>query len=39
VVDRKDYKFYAKYGFTLIPDSGRMFMTIKKIEEAMRLSS
>ena len=26
--------FYLKYGFTSIPDSGRMFMSMKKIESA-----
>lgn len=38
-IDTEAENFYSKYGFTKIPDSGRMFVTIKKIEEAMRLSS
>ncbi|MGB3080225.1 MAG: hypothetical protein WBB31_14160, partial [Saprospiraceae bacterium] len=37
-IDEEAENFYVKYGFTKIPDSGKMFMTIRKIEEAMRLS-
>ncbi|MEP6796100.1 MAG: hypothetical protein ABJB16_17355 [Saprospiraceae bacterium] len=33
-IDDEAIKFYKKFGFTHLPDSGRMFMTIKKIEEA-----
>lgn len=38
-IDQDAEQFYTKYGFTKIPDSGRMFMTMKKIEEAINLSS
>lgn len=37
-IDEEAENFYTKYGFTLFPDSGRMFMTIRKIEEAIYLS-
>ncbi len=33
-IDEEAEKFYSKFGFTKLPDSGRMFMTIKKIEAA-----
>jgi predicted GNAT family N-acyltransferase len=33
-IDEEAESFYSKYGFTRLPDSGRMFMTMKKIEEA-----
>lgn len=33
-IDDEALKFYKKFGFTHLPDSGRMFMTMKKIEEA-----
>jgi len=39
IVDRIDAdaeRFYLKYGFTKIPDSGKLFMTMRKIEEAFR---
>ena len=37
-IDNEAIAFYSKYGFTLLPDSGRMFMSIKKIEEAFKLA-
>jgi predicted GNAT family N-acyltransferase len=37
-IDNEAERFYLKYGFTRLPDSGRMFMTMRKIEEAVRLS-
>lgn len=37
-IDENAVDYYAKYGFTMLPDSGRMFMSIKKIEEALQLS-
>lgn len=37
-IDKEAESFYAKYGFTKLPDSGRMFMTMWMIEEALRLS-
>lgn len=36
-IDEDAEQFYMKYGFTKIPDSGRMFMSMKKIEEAFNL--
>ncbi len=36
-IDASAIAFYAKYGFTMLPDSGKMFMTIKKIEEAFNM--
>ncbi len=33
-IDEEAVKFYKKFGFTNLPDSGRLFMTMKKIEEA-----
>ena len=33
-MDEKAEQFYSKYGFTLLPDSGRMFMSMKTIENA-----
>jgi len=35
-IDADAERFYLKYGFTKIPDSGKMFMTMRKIEEAFR---
>lgn len=37
-IDQEAISYYAKYGFTMLPDSGRMFMSIKKIEEAFNLA-
>lgn len=34
-VDEAAVSFYAKYGFTTIPDTGRMFMTMNKIRVAL----
>lgn len=31
-IDEEAESFYQKYGFTLIPDSGKMFITINEIE-------
>lgn len=33
-IDTEAERFYLKYGFTKIPDSGKMFMTMRKIEKA-----
>lgn len=33
-IDEEAEGFYTRYGFTKLPDSGRMFMTIRKIKEA-----
>jgi predicted GNAT family N-acyltransferase len=38
-IDEDAEQFYTKYGFTRLPDSGRMFMTIRKIQEAFDLAS
>lgn len=38
-IDEEGIAFYSKYGFMLLPDSGRMFMSIKKIEHALELNS
>ncbi len=38
-IDAEAEQFYTKYGFTKIPDSGRMFMTMKKIQEAFERST
>ncbi len=38
-IDQDAENFYTKYGFIKIPDSGRMFMTMRKIEEAFSMSS
>lgn len=35
-IDEAAVAFYAKYGFTTIPDTGRMFMTMNKIREALQ---
>ncbi|RLD19035.1 MAG: GNAT family N-acetyltransferase, partial [Bacteroidetes bacterium] len=35
-IDNAAVSFYAKYGFTTIPDTGRMFMTMNKIREALQ---
>ncbi len=37
-IDEEAISYYSKYGFTMLPDSGRMFMSIKKIEEALNLA-
>ncbi len=36
-IDSEAERFYLKYGFTKIPDSGKMFMSMRKIEEAFRI--
>ena len=33
-IDDASIAFYSKYGFTMLPDSGKMFMSINKIEKA-----
>ena len=33
-IDEEAINFYSKYGFILLPSSGRMFMSMKKIEIA-----
>lgn len=33
-IDQAAEAFYARFGFTMLPDSGRMFMTMRKIAEA-----
>jgi len=33
-IDEEALQYYLKYGFTLLPESGRMFMSMKKIENA-----
>lgn len=35
-MDAEAERFYLKYGFTKIPDSGKLFMTMRKIEEAFQ---
>ena len=35
-IDTGAATFYAKYGFAAIPDSGRMFMTMQKIRDALQ---
>ena len=35
-IDNEAELFYQKFGFTKLPDSGRMFMTMRKIEEAFQ---
>ncbi len=37
-IDEEAIAFYSKYGFVFLPDSKRMFMSIKKIQEAFTLS-
>ena len=37
-IDEEAISYYSKYGFAMLPDSGRMFMSIKKIEEALNLA-
>ena len=32
-IDQEAKEFYTKYGFTLLPDSGRMFMPMATIEQ------
>ncbi|MBK8501981.1 MAG: GNAT family N-acetyltransferase [Saprospiraceae bacterium] len=38
-IDQEALQFYMKFGFTRIPDSGRMFMTMRKIQDAIDMSS
>lgn len=33
-IDEEAQRYYQKYGFSLLPDSGRMFMSMKTIEIA-----
>lgn len=35
-IDGAAVKFYAKYGFILIPDSGKMFLPMKTIQETLK---
>lgn len=37
-IDEYAIEFYAKYGFTILPTSQRMFMTIRKVESAFNES-
>lgn len=37
-IDKDSLAFYSKFGFTLLPDGGRMFMTISKIENVIAIS-
>jgi len=37
-IDKEAIAFYSKYGFTVLPTSGRMFMSMKKIETAFNQS-
>ena len=37
-IDEYAEAFYSKFGFTKIPDSGKMFMTMRKIAEAFDMS-
>jgi predicted GNAT family N-acyltransferase len=37
-IDKSAEDFYQKYGFTKLPDRGRMFMTMEKIESALDLA-
>lgn len=32
-IDENAVKFYKKYGFILLPDSGKMFFSMKTIEQ------
>ena len=36
-IDEEAKQYYLKYGFTLLPDSGRMFMSMKTIENAFEV--
>lgn len=38
-IDEEAIRYYKKYGFTLLPGSGRMFMSINKIERALDLAN
>lgn len=38
-IDEEAKLFYSKYGFILLPDSGRMFISIKTIENAFSFKS
>ena len=33
-IDEEAISYYLKFGFTMLPDSGRMFMSMKTIETA-----
>lgn len=35
-IDEEAKQYYLKYGFTLLPVSGRMFMSMKTIESALK---
>ena len=35
-IDEEAKAYYGKYGFILLPDSGRMFMSMKTIENAFK---
>lgn len=35
-IDEEAIDFYSKYGFILLPSSGRMFMSMKKIDMAFK---
>lgn len=35
-IDTDARQFYAKYGFTLLPDSGRMMLSMQKIRNAFK---
>ncbi len=37
-IDQEAMAFYSKFGFTLLPDGGRMFMTIRNIVSALASS-
>ena len=37
-IDDEAIAFYSKYGFVMLPISGRMFMSMKKIESAFKKS-
>ena len=38
-IDEEAISYYAKYGFTMLPDNGRMFMSIRKIEDALDITN
>ena len=37
-IDHEAVTFYEKYGFKMIPDSGKMFITIKEIEDSFNVA-
>jgi len=37
-IDEKAIKFYERYGFILLPDSGKMFLTMKTISDLHQLT-